>query len=429
MYAACFAATVSAASNQESDDQFGAAAPAAQAESKASHKIEITEVDFKAAQDQLQSSAPENLTDFMVMRFSGDAKRQKAIQAAIKELFLTSDLREFSAGTDVVSMLNKEHFDSKKLKQDNATAIQTAFNTYESTIRHNAEVVYKAREIAMARIAEEQAEAERKAQAEADRLASEAAEEQAEAERKAQAEADRLAAEAAEAERKAAEEQAEADRLAAEAAEAERKAAAEQAEVDRLAEEQAEAERKAAAEQAEVDRLAEEQADADADGKQSSETTTAGAGAHLPNNPSKDLTLIPSVPAQVAALNASGTTAAGTSTGTSGAAPQGDSSGLGDDEADAKAQASITQLSQEPDFITENWAGQITGGLNAAFKNKVNMADLKELIEMYFAGVINEGNLDKAIHGITASANAGVKNQVPSLLASIKALKVSKNSQ
>ncbi|WP_160585885.1 factor H binding protein domain-containing protein, partial [Glaesserella parasuis] len=104
----------------------------------------------------------------------------------------------------------------------------------------------------------EQAEKERLAKEEADRLAAE----QAEKERLAKEEAERLAAEQAEKERLAKEE---AERLAAEQAEKERLAkeeadrlAAEQAEKERLAKEEAE---RLAAEQAEKERLAKEEAE------------------------------------------------------------------------------------------------------------------------------------------------------------------------
>ena len=137
-----------------------------------------------------------------------------------------------------------------------------------------------AEEAEAARIAAEQAEAERLAaeeaeaariaaeQAEIDRLAAEEAEvvriaaEQAEAERLAaeEVEAARIAAEQTEAERAAAQE-AKAARIAAEQAEAER-VAAEEAEAARIAAEQAETER-VAAEEAEAARLAAEQAEAE----------------------------------------------------------------------------------------------------------------------------------------------------------------------
>jgi hypothetical protein len=120
--------------------------------------------------------------------------------------------------------------------------------------------------IAALELALEQAEADRKAEAE--RAAAEKAEteriaaQREEAERVAaeKAEADRLAAQKADTERVAAE-KAEADRLAAEKAEAKR-VAAEKAEADRLAAEKAEAKR-AAAEKAEAGRLAAEEAEAE----------------------------------------------------------------------------------------------------------------------------------------------------------------------
>jgi hypothetical protein len=110
------------------------------------------------------------------------------------------------------------------------------------------------------RIATEEAEAERVAdeKAEAERLAAKKAETERVAAEK--AEADRLAAQKAETERIAAQ-QAEADRLAAEKAEAER-LAAEKAETERIAAQKAEADR-LAAEKAEADRLAAEKAEAD----------------------------------------------------------------------------------------------------------------------------------------------------------------------
>ncbi len=126
-----------------------------------------------------------------------------------------------------------------------------------------------AEEAEAARIAAEQAEVERLAaeEAEAARIAAE----QAEIERLAAEEAEvaRIAAERAEAERLAAEE-IEAARIAAEQTEAERAAAqeakaariaAEQAEAERVAAEEAEAAR-VAAEQAEIERVAEEEAEA-----------------------------------------------------------------------------------------------------------------------------------------------------------------------
>ena len=126
----------------------------------------------------------------------------------------------------------------------------------------------EAERIEAERLAMEQAEAER---IEAERLVAERAElERLEAERVAaeKAEAERHAVERAEAERLASE-KAEAERVAAEEAEYARieaeyaaLAAAEKAEAERLATEQAEAER-AAAEQAEVERLAAEQAEAE----------------------------------------------------------------------------------------------------------------------------------------------------------------------
>ena len=252
------------AATEEAAQEAARLAEAEEAERIAAEQAEVERL--AAEQAEAERLAAEQAEAERLAAEQAEAERLAAEQAEAERIAAEQTAREEAmrlaeeeaARQEAARLADEEvaKLEAERIAAEEAEAARIAAEQAEAE-RLEAERL-AAEEAEAARLAAERAEAER---LEAERLAAERAEvERLEAERLAAEEAARLEAERLEAERIAAE-QAEAERLAAEQAEAERleaeRVAAEQAEAARLAAEQAEAER------LEAERLAAEQAEAD----------------------------------------------------------------------------------------------------------------------------------------------------------------------